>query len=99
MSVEVMLEWAKKHKEVFAALPVEQAEIDNLHRGYVANVIYTIVGDDFTDWVDRKLKQRTKKITEDREMNIKMDPEIYKIFKASTSISGKSLYLIMSNIF
>ena len=94
-----MLEWAKRHKEVFAALPVEQAEIENLHRSYVANVIYTIVGDDFTDWVDRKLKQRTKKITEEREMNIKMDPEIYKIFKASTSISGKSLYLIMSYIF
>ena len=81
MNCEAMLEFAKRHKEIFTALPIEQAEIENLHRSYIANVIYTIVGDDFKDWVDRKLKQRTKKLTEERDMNITMDPEIYKIFK------------------
>jgi geranylgeranyl pyrophosphate synthase len=55
-------------------------------------VIYTVVGEDFKDWVDKKMRERTKRLAEERDMNIKMDPEIYKVFKASTSISGKSLF-------
>jgi hypothetical protein len=88
-----MLNWARKYPEVAQALPKETAEVENLHRGYVANVIYTIVGDNFKDWVDKKLKERTKKMAEDKDLNIKMDPQIYKIFKASTSISGKFFLL------
>ena len=70
-------------------MPAEQEEIENLHRQYIANVIYYIAGKDFTDWIDKRLKERTQKLTEERQMNIKMDPEIYKIFQASQSISGK----------
>ena len=88
-----MLNWARKYPEVAQALPKETAEVENLHRGYVANVIYTIVGDNFKDWVDKKLKERTKKMAEEKDLNIKMDPQIYKIFKASTSISGKFFLL------
>ena len=69
-------------------LPVERSEIENLHRQYIANVIYTIAGDDFQLWVSKKMNERAKRIAEDRDLNIKMDPEIYKIFKQSTSISG-----------
>ena len=89
LSVAKMLEWAKKHPEVFTALPQEKAEIESLHRTYIANVIYTVAGEDFQDWVDKKMKERTKRIAEERDLNIKMDPEIYEIFKKSTSISGK----------
>lgn len=32
LSVECMLEWAKKYPKVFKALPAEQAEIESLHR-------------------------------------------------------------------
>ena len=99
LSVECMLELAKKYPRVFKALPAEQAEIESLHRGYVANVIYTIVGDNFQDWIDKKLKERTKKLMSERDMNISMDPEIYKIFKASTSISVSILLGSMLTLF
>ena len=89
LNLESMLEFAEKYPEVFQVLPRENSEIMQLHRQYVANVIYTIAGDDFTDWLNRKLKQRNKKIAEERNLNIKMDPEIYRHFKASESISGK----------
>ena len=74
---------------MFTALPQERSEIDNLHRTYIANVIYTMVGEDFRNWVDNMMKERTKRITQERDMNIKMDPEIYQIFKNSTSVSSK----------
>ena len=70
-------------------MPEKQSEIENLHRGYIANIIYTMVGENFKLWVEKKMKERTKRLAEDRDLNIKMDPEIYKIFKTSTSISGK----------
>ena len=65
----------------------------------MANIIYTIVGENFQDWIEKKLKERTKKLCEERDMNITMDPEIYKIFKSSTSISVVSGYFILTHTF
>ena len=58
----------------------------------MANVIYSIAGKDFADWIEEKLKERTEKISEERHLNISMDPEIYKVFQASQSISGKYIF-------
>ena len=54
-------------------------------------MIYYVAGKDFTDWIDKRLKERTERLLEDRSMNIHMDPEIYEIFKKQDSISGKYL--------
>ena len=72
-----MLEFAAAFPEVFEILPRERSEIDVLHRQYVANVIYYVAGKDFTDWIDRQLQDRTKRLTDERNMNITMDPEIF----------------------
>ena len=89
LSIEKMLDFAKKYPEVFEILPEESREINILHRQYIANVIYYVAGKDFTDWIDKKLKERTERLLEDRSMNIHMDPEIYEIYKQQNSISGK----------
>jgi hypothetical protein len=91
INIEAMLKFAKEHQEVFDILPRDQTEIENLHRQYVANVIYTVVGKEFSEWIDGKIKQRNKKLAEEQNLNIKMDPEIYDIFNKSTSISGKCI--------
>ena len=39
------------YPEVMRALPVIDKEIRKLPRSYIANVIYTIVGDKFNEWV------------------------------------------------
>ena len=84
-----MLEFAKDYPEVFHILPDEQGEIENLHRQYIANVIYTIAGDHFTKWIDMVMKERTEKITKEKNLSIQMDPAIYQVYKNSTSVSGK----------
>lgn len=58
-------------------------------RAYIGNVIYTKVGEPFKKWVDEQINKRNRKIVEDKDMVIEMDPEIARIFKASTSVSGK----------
>ena len=84
-----LLLFAKRYPEVYQALPSMESEIEMLHRQFVANLIYTLVGDPFSEWVNGILRKRSRKLAEERNLNIHMDPEIHKIFKASTSISCK----------
>ena len=74
---------------VMTYLPIAEKEVYKLPRGYLANVAYTVIGDPFNNWVKTVINQRNARVIDDKEMSIQMDPEIAKIFKASTSVSGK----------
>ena len=74
---------------MYQILPAESAEIEHLHRQYISNIVYSVAQGAFTDWIDKKMKERTQKLEQERALQIKMDPEIYAIFKESNSISGK----------
>ena len=94
LTIEDFLEFAEDAEggKALRALPESKKELMKMPRSYIANVIYTIVGEDFRDWINKKMDERTKRLAEERDMNIKMDPEIYKIFKNSESISSKYIY-------
>jgi len=66
-----------------------EEEILKLPRAYIANVIYTLVGPPFKEWVDSVIAQRNQKILEEQNQLIELDPEVYKAFKESNHISGK----------
>ena len=51
LTMATMLDYASQHPEVQKYLPEIEREIDKLPRAYVANVIYTVVGDPFQNWV------------------------------------------------
>ena len=89
LSCKELLEFGMKYPAVRQALPIEQREIEKLLRKYVGNLIYTLVGEPFAKWVDGVIQERNRKLAEDRNLNIEMDPEVYKIFMASTSVSSK----------
>ena len=84
-----MLEWARGIDEgrVMDYLPDVPKEVLKLPRAYLANVLFTVVGQRYADWVKRKIQERNEKRKSEREMSIAMDPEIMKIFQASTSVS------------
>ena len=90
LTFDTMIVNAKKHPGFSSFLPMEPREVEKLPRAYLANLIYTIVGDPFKQWVRKRMQERTQKIQEDQDMAIEMDQEIYEAFKASNSISGKS---------
>ena len=64
-------------------LPSLEREVNKLPRSYVANIIYTIIGDDFKKWVNKQIKVRNDKIRDEQNIVIEMDPEVAAIFKAS----------------
>jgi len=47
LKIETMLEYAAQYPDVMQALPVVERERLRLPRGYLGNVIYTIVGEPF----------------------------------------------------
>ena len=84
-----MLEYASKVPQVMKAFPPTTKETEKFPRQYIANVIHTIVGRPFREWIDRQLEEKNAELAEKKEMNIELDPEIEAIFKASTAVSGK----------
>ena len=61
-------------------MPAVVTEIDKLPRAYIANVIYTVVGEPFRQWVDQVCEERNKKVIESQNMEITMDQDIYDAF-------------------
>ena len=89
LSTNDILQWASQFPQVAESLPIEPREVDKLLRQYVINVVYTLVGDPFRLWVDQVMTARNTKITQERNLGIELDPEILRVFRQSTSVSGK----------
>lgn len=89
LGIREMLDYAQMFPEVLKAFPLRREETEKFPRQYIANVLHTLVGKPFRQWVDNKLEERNAELTEKKEMVIELDPEIEAIFKASTAVSGK----------
>ena len=79
LKVELMLEFIQQYPQVLDYLPIER-EIRKLSRSYLGNVIYTVVGEPFKNWVDDKIRERHAKIKDQQDMLVSLDPEIARIF-------------------
>ena len=91
LKIERMVDFARNYPAAMNALPIE-AEIKQLHRQYLANVIYTTVGQPFQKWVDEHIEYRNQKVAVEKNQMVKMDPAVAKAFKDSTTITSKYLY-------
>jgi hypothetical protein len=99
LKVETMLVFTQLHPQVLEHLPIAK-EIKKLSRAYLGNVIYTIVGKPFKDWVDGKIKERHAKVKEQQDMLVSLDPDIARIFAESTAVSvskGSSHHLMKAS--
>ena len=86
-----ILAFIQRHRngETMNYLPIAFKEILKLPRSYIANVAHSVIGLDFKNWVNTVVNNRNARMTDDRDMAIRMDPEIARIFKNSTSVSCK----------
>ena len=76
------------YKEAWTYLP-DQKDIPKLPRQWVVNVLNTVVGRQFSDWVREQIDARNKKLRADHNLNIELDPEIAEAFRASSQVSSK----------
>ena len=80
LTIERMLEFAAQHDEVMKALPELERERLKLPRSYLANVLYTLLGDAFKDWVQVRVEARNAHHADKQNENIPMDAEIAALF-------------------
>ena len=74
LKIETMLEMAENYPEVMAALPELERERNKLPRAYIANVLYTLVGTPFKDWVEEGIEQRNRKLADEQNLMVSLDP-------------------------
>ena len=74
----------------------EERDLPKIPRAWLANVIYTIVGDQFNQWVQERIRERNDRVASQHDLMIELDPAIARAFEASTMISSKYSKLIPS---
>ena len=91
LTIEKMMIFAAECNDGVALkyLPKDKLDFDRLPRQYVANVIFTLCGEEFDKWVTKTIETRNDNIVKQRDLAIEMDPTIAAIFKQSTSVSSK----------
>ena len=89
LAIEDLLSYASQHSNVMEALPLVAKETKKLPRQYIANVIYSLVGESFAKWVKARVDARNVKVAEEGNLNIELDPEIAQIYRDSNAVSGK----------
>ena len=88
LEFESILKFLKDYEEVFQYLPMHK-EILKLPKQFLVNLSYSLLGDQFANWVKDRINQRNQKLAVERNLMIDMDPEIARAFQNSTSISSK----------
>ena len=88
LGIKEFLQEAHKYPQVTDYLP-EQEDHKRLPRQWVINVVYTLAGKPFADWVLEHVEARNAKVVADKQLAIMMDPDIMRAFQASTHVSSK----------
>jgi hypothetical protein len=79
LAIREIFAFAANTVEVQKVLPPSK-EISKLSRGYLSNVIYTVMGEPFQQWVHRQVSIRNQKVALEGNNVISMDPQIAIIF-------------------
>jgi len=98
LTISDFIEYSKEKKEVMKFLPDER-DIANVPRDYLINVINSVVGDEFRQWVEEKVSARNEQIKLNTNQYISLDPQIAKIFASASHSSCKSSrFIYIKNI-
>ena len=73
--LEAILEFALPHPEVAATLP-DLSDLRKCPRPWIINVIFTVMGQSFKDWIDDRIRQRNEDVVNEKNLGIVMDPAI-----------------------
>ena len=94
LSIESMLEMGTQDKHVAEHLPDER-DIRRLPRAWVCNLIYSLKGDEFREWVSGLIRGRNEHLALKNDLMIELDPQIAEAFKISQNISSKFSFVIV----
>ncbi len=87
LTVEAFINFAKGFPEAMRCLPVVEKEVEKLPRQYIINVLYTVLGERFSNWVEELVTARHQGVIEEGEQYIELDAEVAEAFRNSRAVS------------
>ena len=84
--MDTILDFGRSYHVVENALSVIR-ETRKMPRAYVCNVIYTLVGAPFKDWVLKSCKDRNDRLEKNHDTSIVLDSRIAAAYEASNFVS------------
>jgi hypothetical protein len=88
LTIKQLFAFLCQHRRVCQYFPIEK-EMGKISKQWIVNIIYSVVGEPFADWVTERIKARNDKIVADKNMAIEMDPVIAQAFANSNAVSSK----------
>ena len=88
LTIDNILAEGRRSPAVSNYLPDEK-DLHRLPRQWLANVIYTLVGESFQTWVTQCIRSRNDHIAEKQNLIVELDPVIAAAFNNSLNISSK----------
>ena len=83
-----MLDKAGKYPGIEQYL-TDQRDINRLPRQFLINLLSTLLGSEFSDWVNAIVEARILKVATDRKMLLDLNPKIAQAFHNSTAVNSK----------
>lgn len=84
------MSFAYMYPECLPFLPI-QKELPKVPKQWISNVIFSVVGETYSNWVKQRIVDRNTKLVTKKNLNIDMDPAIAAAFENSNAISSKCL--------
>ena len=89
LSIDDLLKKAEETPAVFDYFP-DKRDFGRLPRYWIGNILFSVVGQPISDFVNKAIKERNDKVAENRNLIIELDPAIAEAFKKSLNVSSKS---------
>ena len=80
LSLEKITEFCREQPNDIHRYMPDKLEIHKVSRVWICNVVATVLGTSFTEWVDEKIQVRNEEVTEKRDMNIELDADVAAAF-------------------
>jgi len=89
LTLETIREFCQQHEnEIDRYLP-DGRELHKVNRQWICNIIASVLGATFTDWVRAIIEERNDEVTEKKGLEIELDQDIFAAFQMSTAVSRK----------
>ena len=88
LTVKKMLAFAFEKPGVRDYFP-EDKEIEKLPREWICNVLHSVIGKPFKDWVKERVDARNQEVKVKADGEMSLDPRVAKAFRSSTHVSSK----------
>jgi len=89
LSIQCILTKVGDNPDFVLHMPIVR-EMQKVGKQWIINVAYTIIGDQFAEWVMNMVTERNLKVQREGNKMINIDPEIKAAWQQSTHISCKS---------